>query len=261
MLAEVVSFCREAGAEILRLYGGETSVTYKDDRSPLTAADKASHQLLVRRLLALTPGIPVISEESASRPDPGSALNGQFWLVDPLDGTKEFLKRSGNFTVNVALIRNGQPVLGAVFAPVSDVAYFAQRGSGSWRQQSGEEAVPIHTRSSVVQQLRIVASKDHAGPEVQALLGRFPTAEIISIGSSLKFCMVAEGHADFYPRFVGTMEWDTAAAQCVVEESGGSVLTLDGTPLSYGKRDWKNPPILTVGDPGFDWRMSVKAVL
>ncbi len=261
MLAEVLSFCREAGAEILRLYAAEIQVTYKEDRSPLTAADKASHELLLRRLTGLTPGIPVVSEESSSRPDPGAALDGQFWLVDPLDGTKEFLKRSGNFTVNVALIRNGQPVVGAVFAPVPNLAYFAQRGSGAWRQESGAEAIRIHTRPAVANRLRIVASKDHAGPEVKALLERFPTAEITSIGSSLKFCMVAEGRADFYPRFVGTMEWDTAAAQCVVEESGGRVLRLDGAPLSYGKRDWRNPAILTIGDPEFDWRMSVTGIL
>jgi 3'(2'), 5'-bisphosphate nucleotidase len=261
MLGKVLCFCREAGAEILRLYAGETEVTYKEDRSPLTAADRASHELLVRRLGCLTPAIPVISEESPSHPDPAAALNGQFWLVDPLDGTKEFLKRNGNFTVNVALVRNGQPVLGVVFAPVSDVAYFAQRGSGAWRRESRAEAVPIHTRPAVADRLRIVASKDHAGPEVKALLGRFPTAEITSIGSSLKFCMVAEGAADFYPRFVGTMEWDTAAAQCVVEEAGGRVLTLDGAPLCYGKRNWRNPSILTIGDPIFDWRKAVTSVL
>jgi 3'(2'), 5'-bisphosphate nucleotidase len=258
MLEKVIGYCREAGIEILRFYGSESQVSYKEDKSPLTAADRASHDLLVRALEGQTPTIAVVSEESASETtiEPGQADN--YWLVDPLDGTKEFLKQSGDFTVNVALIQGGQPVLGVVYVPAKEVAYFAERGSGAWRQTDNAKAVQIRTRPHSRETTRIVASKDHAGPEVEALLRRVPDAVVTSIGSSLKFCLIAEGEADFYPRFVPTMEWDTAAAHCVVENAGGSVQTLDGNMLRYGKPMWKNPSIVTVGDPAFRWRELIR---
>jgi 3'(2'), 5'-bisphosphate nucleotidase len=254
MLEKIIGYCREAGAEILTFYGVESSISYKQDNSPLTAADRASHEVLVKALENLAPRYPVVSEESASENNMKPGQADEYWLVDPLDGTKEFLKQSGDFTVNVALIRGGHPVLGVVYVPARDVAYFAEQGSGAWRQTDHDEAVQIRTSPHSSERTRLVASKDHAGPEVEALLRRLSGAAVTSIGSSLKFCLIAEGKADFYPRFVPTMEWDTAAAQCVVESAGGSVQTLDGNLLCYGKPMWKNPSIVTVGDPAFRWR-------
>lgn len=259
LLETVLGFCREAGAEILKFYGVHSRVTFKADESPLTVADQASHDLLTWRLAKLTPDVPVVSEESASKPESASLQTGKFWLVDPLDGTKEFLKGTGDFTVNVALLEERRPILGVVFAPARGIAYLASRSNGAWRQEAEADPVSIQTRPAPEKNLRVVASKDHAGPGVEALLKRLPDAEVTSIGSSLKFCMVAEGKADFYPRFVGTMEWDTAAAQCVVEEAGGQLLTLDGNPLGYGKKEWRNPAILTIGDAAFDWRSLIRS--
>lgn len=253
MLDKIIAFCREAGTEILRFYHTDTPITYKEDRSPLTKADQASHELLEKALGGLMPAIPVVSEESSSE-TLAPRRRDRYWLVDPLDGTKEFLKRSGDFTVNVALIQDGYPALGVVYVPARETTYFAERGAGSWRQSNGANRTQIRTSSVLIGRMRVIASKDHAGPEVEALLRRLPSAEVTSIGSSLKFCLVAEGKADFYPRFVPTMEWDTAAAQCIVEAAGGSVQTLDGSRLTYGKPAWRNPAIVTVGDPAFHWR-------
>lgn len=254
MLEKIIEFCHEAGIEILRFYETATPVTYKQDRSPLTKADQVSHELLMKALGGLVPKIPVLSEESSTETALALRQADKYWLVDPLDGTKEFLKRTGDFTINVALIHAGQPVLGVVYVPVREITYYSERGAGAWRRSDGAQPIQIHTSPVSVERMRIVASKDHAGPDVEALLHRLPGAEVTSIGSSLKFCLVAEGKADFYPRLVPTMEWDTAAAQCIVEAAGGSVQTLDGARLTYGKPMWKNPSIVTVGDPAFRWQ-------
>ena len=174
--------------------------------------------------------------------------------MDPLDGTKEFIKKSGSFTVNIALIKQREPILGVVHAPAMALTYYAERGGGAWRMEKDESPVSVRVRKADPDQLCVVASKDHAGPEVAAMLERIPGAELASMGSSLKFCLVAEGKADFYPRFVPTMEWDTAAAQCIVEVAGGTVLDLDGAPLHYQKVPLKNPSIITVGDQAVDWK-------
>ncbi len=199
------------------------------------------------------PGVPVISEESTeSRRRPADG-QGRFWLVDPLDGTKEFVKGTGEFTVNIALIEGGRPMLGVVHAPALDLTYFAARKSGAWRQLSAQAPVPIATRRADFSRMTVVASKDHAGPMVAALLARLPQPALQSMGSSLKFCLVAEGRADIYLRDLPTMEWDTAAAQCVVETAGGSVCSLDGRPLRYGKPDLRNPAVITIGDSQLKW--------
>lgn len=237
----------------MRFYQKRPSVVLKTDSSPLTDADRASHDFLLEFLPSLIPGIPVISEESE---DPTRALadpEGRFWLVDPLDGTKEFLKGTGEFTVNIALIERRQPVLGVVHAPAIGLSYFADLETGAFRRKHNEVSAPISIQRSKSGALRVVASKDHAGPLVQAMLARLPGAELRSMGSSLKFCLVAEGQADVYLRDVPTMEWDTAAAQCVVEAAGGSVCTLDGQPLRYGKPGLKNPTIITIGDRDLPW--------
>jgi 3'(2'), 5'-bisphosphate nucleotidase len=251
LLKQLCLVAERAGAEAMRFYG-RASVTLKQDSSPLTDADRASHEAIVQALPTIVPGIPVISEESA---EPASALPaaGRFWLVDPLDGTKEFLKNTGEFTVNIALVESGQVLAGVVHAPAIGLTYFASRGRGAFRQKRGEAAAPICTTPANLERPRVVASKDHAGPLVQKLLANLPGAELQSMGSSLKFCLVAAGEADIYLRDVPTMEWDTAAAQCVVEAAGGAICTLDGEPLRYGKPGLKNGSIITVGDPQLNW--------
>jgi 3'(2'), 5'-bisphosphate nucleotidase len=244
----------QAGEQIMRFYERGATVTWKKDASPLTVADSASHDYLMKALRSLTPDVPVISEESDQLAGGSGPDNGLFWLVDPLDGTKEFIKGTNEFTVNVALIERGQPVLGAVHAPALDLTYYASRNGGSWRQNGDERPTRISTRRADATQLAVVASKDHAGPLVSAMLSRLGTSQLKSMGSSLKFCLVAEGKADLYLRDLPTMEWDTAAAQCVVEMAGGGVYSLDGKPLSYGKSGLKNPTIMTVGDRQYDWR-------
>jgi len=225
----------------------------KKDASPLTAADQASHDFLVQSLKSLMPEAALISEESAG------AMNGSIdtcrssWLVDPLDGTKEFLKRTNEFTVNVALMEAGLPVLGVVHAPALNLTYYGGRNFGSWRQVDDEPPIPISTRCADSSELAVVASKDHAGPLVSAMLARLTRPQLQSMGSSLKFCLVAEGKADVYLRDLPTMEWDTAAAQCIVEAAGGGVYSLDGQLLRYGKPGLKNPAIMTVGDVQLDW--------
>jgi 3'(2'), 5'-bisphosphate nucleotidase len=248
----------EAGALILAHYEKPSPVDYKADDSPLTVADHASHAHLVDRLGALTPDVPVLSEEH----DPGdyAARQGwyRFWLVDPLDGTKEFVKKTGEFTVNVALIEGDAPVLGVVHVPVKGVTYFAAEGGGAFKQEGAAAPVPISARACDPRKLTVVASRDHAGPEVAAILRKMEEEGVevasASMGSSLKFCLVAEGKADLYPRTVPTFEWDTAAAQCVVEQAGGRLTTLDGERLRYNKADIRNPSVMTAGDAGLDWK-------
>lgn len=258
LLALACEFAREAGQKIMPFYGGTGAITLKADASPLTAADMASHEFLVEALEKLTPGIPVVSEESKDKEGAQQQAN-RFWLVDPLDGTKEFMKGTGEFTVNIALIEGGKSVLGVVHAPVVGLTYYGLQSGGAWRQGAGQPAVAISTRKAERARLAVVASKDHAGPLVQAMLGRLPGATLKSMGSSLKFCLVADGSADLYLRDIPTMEWDTAAAQCVVEAAGGAIYDLAGMPLRYGKPELRNPSLMTVGDRDFDWQPLLQA--
>ena len=237
----------------MHFYKGGASVTWKKDESPLTLADSASHLFLMEALQSLAPEIPVISEESNEVINDSIAAGTSFWLVDPLDGTKEFIKGTNEFTVNVALVERGQSVLGVVHAPALDLTYYGLQDSGSWRKTGDEPATPIFARRADSSRLSVVASKDHAGPLVATMLARMHCPQLQSMGSSLKFCLVAEGKADIYLRDLPTMEWDTAAAQCVVEAAGGGVYTLDGKPLCYGKPGLKNAALMTVGDIRFDW--------
>jgi len=248
---EVLDFALEAGRRVLRFYRQERTDTVKADASPLTAADLASHEYLVAALLPLLPGVPVVSEESD--PLAGASIPSRFWLVDPLDGTKEFIKATDEFTVNIALVDGGSPVLGVVHAPALNRTYYGATGHGSWMVDEGQPAARISCRQWNPDHLAVVASKDHAGPLVKTLLERLPQASLRSMGSSLKFCLVAEGKADIYLRDLPTMEWDTAAAQCVVEAAGGGVYDLSGGRLEYGKAGLKNPAIMTVGDCQLDW--------
>ncbi len=258
LLDPVRALTEAAGRVILGHYERPIPVDYKADDSPLTQADRASHAFLVEKLTALTPDVPVLSEESDPASVAGRKTWRRFWCVDPLDGTKEFVKRTGEFTVNVALIDGDEPVLGVVHVPVQGLTYFAAKGEGAFKQEGDAEPVRIEARTAAADRLTVVASRDHAGPEVAAILAAMAAeglaVEAASMGSSLKFCLVAEGAADFYPRTVPTFEWDTAAAQCVVEAAGGTVTTRDGARLRYNKDDLRNPSVFTAGDPVLDWR-------
>jgi 3'(2'), 5'-bisphosphate nucleotidase len=256
-LEEVVVIATEAGRRILDVYERQFDVSRKDDGSPLTDADRAAHEVIVERLAALTPAIPVLSEESARIEYRERAGWQRFWLVDPLDGTKEFVNRNGEFTVNIALIDNGAPVLGVVYVPVTGVCYLAVHGQGAWKQTGGCDRQPIHVRNYRGGHATVVASRSHRGDAVDKFLANLKAREgeydTASLGSSLKLCRVAEGAADVYPRLGPTSEWDTAAAQCVVESAGGRVTDLDGQPLRYNKPSILNPWFLVTGGDGYNW--------
>jgi 3'(2'), 5'-bisphosphate nucleotidase len=253
-LEAVVALTREAGKKILDIYGTDFLVDLKGDDSPLTQADLASHESLVSGLSALQPAHPVISEEStAVAPEIRTGWK-TCWMIDPLDGTKEFIKRNGEFTVNVALIFDHQPVLGVVYAPVLDVTYFAAEGCGAFKQSGEETPSPIRVRDQKGTPLTVVGSRSHQTEPLMLYLSRLGDHELTSMGSSLKLCLVAEGAADLYPRIGLTSEWDTAAAHCVVREAGGRVTDLKGRELRYNARDtFLNPYFLTFGDKTADW--------
>ncbi len=255
LLAEVRKLVGDAGNAILEVYASGHDVEYKADDSPITRADRAAHEILSAGLARLTPGIPVLSEESAEEQAFEVRRHwSEFWLVDPLDGTREFISRNGEFTVNVALVREHRPVLGVVAAPVLDLVYCGVEGLGAVMAHAGEADRPIHVRRPAANPLVVVGSRSHRGDSLDAVLARLGPHEMRPMGSSLKFCLVAEGTADLYPRLGPTSEWDTAAAQAVVEAAGGRVTTLDGLPLSYNARDTLlNPHFLAFGDAGRDW--------
>lgn len=244
----------EAGQRILDVYESEFAVEHKDDKSPLTAADLAAHNAIVAGLAILTPDIPVLSEESAKIPFDVRSSWSRYWLVDPLDGTKEFIKRNGEFTVNIALIDNGSVTLGVVYVPVTKLSYYACAGGGAFKQATGQAAQPIRVTAPAAAPLRVVGSRSHSGEATLRYLEKVGEHEMVSMGSSLKFCLVAEGKADVYPRLGLTSEWDTAAAQCVVEEAGGRVTGLDMQPLRYNTKDiLLNPHFFVFGDTSRDW--------
>ncbi len=256
----VVALARAAGAAILDVYSCEFEVEAKDDASPLTQADLAAHRLLVAGLRALSPALPVLSEEDAGVAWEVRRGWDRYWLVDPLDGTREFVKKNGEFTVNIALVEHGRPVLGVVYAPVFDYLLHARAGHGAWLRQSGED-IALSTRRPATTPLRVAASRSHLDARTAAFLDRLGESERHGLGSSLKFCRIAEGRVDVYPRFGPTSEWDTAAAQCVLEAAGGAVLRLDGTPLRYnGKDSLLNPDFIALGDVDLPWREWLEAV-
>jgi 3'(2'), 5'-bisphosphate nucleotidase len=243
----------DAGREILDIYERGFEISEKPDHSPVTEADRAAHQLISERLAELSPDIPILSEESASAGFEQRAGWTRLWLVDPLDGTKEFISRNGEFTVNIALVENGSPVLGVVYVPVIGTSYFGCRGQGAQKEQGAREVRSINVRRYGGTRPIVVASRSHAGPEIKLFLDEVGPHDIVSMGSALKLCLVAEGTADVYPRLGPTMEWDTAAAQCVVECAGGRVTDLQGRPLAYNKPDLHNPWFV-VDAGGYDWR-------
>lgn len=246
----------KAGEVIMQIYETDFDVSRKGDMSPVTEADEKAEAVIVAALAKIAPEIPILAEEAVSAghiPEIGD----RFFLVDPLDGTKEFVNKRGEFTVNIALIENGRPVMGVVYAPAMDRLFVADSVSSAWQASAkpGQAVPPPAQRKpmrirSVTGGLIAVASKSHRTPETDDFLKKFDVSDIVSAGSSLKFCLIAAGEADLYPRMGRTMEWDTAAGQAVVEAAGGRVLQEDGAPLLYGKteRGYDNPHFIVYGD-------------
>jgi 3'(2'), 5'-bisphosphate nucleotidase len=253
-IEDLLQLARQAGDAILAIYNTEFEVEKKADDSPLTAADKAAHQIIVSTLERLTPDIPVLSEESAEVPYSVRQQWQRYWLIDPLDGTREFVKRNGEFTVNIALIDGQTPTLGVVHAPVLNTTFYGIKGDGAWKQEAGKAAESIIVTNQRQHPVRVAGSRSHAGDSLRRFLDNLGEHELLSMGSSLKLCLVAEGRADIYPRLGPTSEWDTAAAQAVVEAAGGQVTTLDLAPLEYNtKESLLNPYFLVFGDRTANW--------
>ncbi len=254
LIEPVVDLAIKAGDAILEVYATDFDVQHKADRSPLTQADMASHHVIDHGLKALTPDIPVLSEESGLPEFAERSKWEKYWLIDPLDGTKEFVNRNGEFTVNIALIENNRAIFGVVHVPVENKTYFGCAGYGAELRDAGSGRVKITVAEETAQPARVVGSRSHKGTSLDGFLDKLGEYEMHAMGSSLKFCLVAEGAADIYPRLGPTSEWDTAAAQAVVEQAGGSVLTLDGKPLSYNsKSEILNPYFLVIGPEDRDW--------
>jgi len=248
----VISLAQEAGKKILSIYSQGFDVYEKTDKSPLTEADLLSHKTITEGLAQITPGIPVLSEES-SKDEISNRLSWEpYWLIDPLDGTKEFVKRNGEFTVNIALIHKHEPVFGVVHAPVIEVTYWGGRGFGAHKiQDNKSNVIHIRKRPCDTSEWKIVGSRSHQSDEFKSFIEKYPSAQIISMGSSLKLCLVAEGAADLYPRLGLTSEWDTAASQAVVEAAGGQVLKMpEMTSLRCNENESSllNPHFLVCGD-------------
>jgi len=252
----LASIALQAGALIMQVYATDFDVVSKDDASPVTEADEKAEALILDALQIIAPDIPVLAEEAVAAGNIPE-IGDRFFLVDPLDGTKEFINKRGEFTVNIALIEHGRPIMGVVYAPALDRLFVADSVSSAWQASAkpGAQVPPASERQAmkirhVSGGVTAIASKSHRTPETDAFLEKFDVSEIISAGSSLKFCLIAAGEADLYPRMGRTMEWDTGAGQAVVEAAGGRVLQEDGKPLLYGKtgRGYDNPHFIVYGD-------------
>jgi 3'(2'), 5'-bisphosphate nucleotidase len=254
MIEPIVALSVEAGSAILEVYASDFDVQSKSDASPLTKADLAAHRIIVAGLGKLTPDVPIISEESGLPEYEERATWSQYWLVDPLDGTKEFVNRNGEFTVNIALIDDGRPVLGVVRVPVQGKTYIGCRGIGAEQRDDDGHATRLTVAEKSASPVRVVGSRSHRGSSLDSFLDKLGDTSLVAMGSSLKFCTIAAGGADIYPRLGPTSEWDTAAAQAVVEQAGGRVLELDGKPLAYNqKADILNPFFVVIGPADHDW--------
>lgn len=253
-MQQVAAIALQAGNAIMEVYNGEIAVSRKEDDSPLTQADLAANQVIEAGLSRLTPHLPILSEETEALPFSERKQWNTYWLVDPLDGTREFIKRNGEFTVNIALIENHEPVLGVVFAPALNLLFHAAKGEGAFRQLGTKPAQRIMARPFDTTQVTVAGSRSHAGERLIAFLSNIGPHMLISMGSSLKICLVAEGRADVYPRLGPTSEWDTAAAQCVLEEAGGALVDVHRRPFRYNtKESLLNPDFFATGASSPDW--------
>ena len=256
LLNDIAKVANRAGGAILEVYAGKFEVETKDDDSPLTIADKRAHEVIVEGLMQICPDIPILSEEGIQLPFEVRENWRAYWLIDPLDGTKEFINRNGEFTVNIALIENGYPVIGVVGYPVAGKIFVAATEVGAFEidlHNDSRQPLSVKTLNNP-ETIRVVASKSHMDERLQAALDSRKEVETVAVGSSLKFCLLAQGKADFYPRFGPTSEWDIAAAQCVLEVAGGKVITLDGERMRFNQKESLiNPDFVAVADPEYDW--------
>ncbi len=265
VIPQLLRISHEAGAAILEVYNSDFAVEQKDDKSPLTLADKRSHEIIASQLASLPAcQLPLLSEEGRTMSYDERKTWDMFWLVDPLDGTKEFIKRNGEFTVNIALIQNGRPLLGVIYIPVKNVFYFASVGLGSYKFELSNVGVPASIEGllnlsfrlplapyplTLASRITVIGSRSHMSVETEQFINdlkaRYKEVDFLAAGSSLKFCLIAEGKADVYPRFGPTMEWDTAAGQAIVEQAGGRVLRAGSQKLlSYNKVNLLNPSFI-----------------
>lgn len=252
--APVIELARQASAAIMQVYSTDFDVDKKSDKSPVTQADLAANDVISSGLNILTPEWPVLSEEGASLEFKERSQWQRYWLVDPLDGTREFVKRNDEFAVCIALIEGNKTVLGVVMAPVFEHIYFASQGNGAYKIESDETPKAIQVRSMQRDKLAIAGSRSHSNSKLGQYLENVGEHELISMGSALKACLVAEGKADLYPRFGPTSEWDTAAAQCILEEAGGGLTDTQLQPLRYNtKESLLNPDFFAIGDCSHDW--------
>lgn len=246
ILPDVIRVADEASEKVLHIYHSDFKVNYKEDHSPITAADLAAHDIIMRGLRNISRDIPILSEEGAEISWEERKHWRWFWLIDPIDGTKDFTQRTGEFTVNIALIEDGEPVMGVVTAPALKEAFWGLKGEGAHKRDRTGRVHRIRV-AEPRESLRVVASKNHLNEETRKFIDTLGPHETVQAGSSLKFCRIAEGHADIYPRMGPTCEWDTAAAHAVLLAAGGKVQSLDGKPLKYGKEDVLNPYFIAAG--------------
>lgn len=254
LLDPVIQVAYQAGKVIMEVYDAGFSVEHKSDHTPVTEADVAANNTIVSRLKELTPHLPILTEEDKPTPFTERKMWPRYWLIDPLDGTREFIKRNGEFTVNIALIDGDESVMGVVYAPVIGVLYYAAKGQGAFKQESTNAPKAIHVNDKCSGKTIVACGRSHPTAEIKAFLANLGDYEIIRVGSALKSCLVAEGKADLYARLGPTSEWDTAAAQCVVEEAGGAITNTRMQRLCYNtKENLLNPHFFVAGDKSINW--------
>lgn len=250
---EINHIAREAGNMIRKYFNSSYEIELKNDKSPVTTADLAANEYIEQQLSTITPNIPRISEESENTSYQERRHWDSFWLIDPLDGTREFVKNRPDFTVNIALIHDQRPILGCIYLPIADQLYFANSKNHAYRQDQSNQPIKINVSSQLQTIPRICGSRSHAGKSMQRFLNAVGEYQLIARGSSIKSCLVADGSADVYPRFGPTWEWDTAAAQCILVQAGGHMTTLDMNTLSYNKESLLNPSFIAFANKQHDW--------
>lgn len=252
LVPEVNQIARGAGKIIERYFNSNYDITIKEDRSPVTSADIAANEYIEQELQTLTPIIPRLTEESTNTVYQQRKDWQTLWLVDPLDGTRQFIKNKPDFTVNISLIHHQTPVLGSIYLPIANELYFASVNAGAFVSRENKAAEPIAVQKNIGEVIRICANRDH-GKSTRHFVSHFPKHDLVSRGSSIKSCLIARGSADIYPRFGPTWEWDTAAAQCIVEQAGGKLTDTFMKPLVYNKESLLNPSFLAFGDQSVNW--------
>ena len=246
LIEQLIEISKEAGEAILKVYNADFDYQIKEDLSPLTKADILSHKIICERLKVLTPDIPILSEENSDIPFNIKSLWKQYWLVDPLDGTKEFINRNGEFTVNIALINNNEPVFGVIYIPTHNRLFWGSRNHGSYEINNDIGEKKIHVSDKDLK--KIVCSRSHSNPEFNNFLDKLDTYKTMKIGSSLKFCLIANGEIDIYPRLGPTSEWDIAAGEAILRSAGGCIIDLEGKNIIYNKKNIINPSFIAASN-------------